>query len=177
MAKLLEDAAKTTGVTGEASDTIQSQVDGQAPVDQNAETKTETEHKLSPKNKISRGVDPDTKTTWVPFNATPEENLRLRKVAAVRKVKVADLLAEVLIGGVKQYKDVFDADEAKYVGPATTTLTRAKKIEGMTPEELEKFGMSEVEKAQARVDAAKALIAQAKAKAEAAKLAKAQAGE
>jgi len=94
--------------------------------------------KLSPKAKASRGVDPNMISTWVAYDASPEENEKLQKVAKQRGLKVAALLLNILKEALPAYKEQFDADYEAYeksqVGkPAAGT----KKYEAMTEEQLE----------------------------------------
>lgn len=143
---------------------ITQQIDGQAPVDAGAETATE---KHSPKHKASRGVPEDWVTTWVPFDMSKEDNERLRKVAAVRKQKIGELLQSVLKWGLEGHKEAFDADAAAYVEPERKPRAGAsiKKIDEMSPEEAMKFAQSAEERAKAAVEKAKQLLAAARARA------------
>lgn len=152
-----ETAQPTTGENGVMGATMAT---GQAPTGEQAPTV----EKHSPKHKSSRGVPEGYKTTWVPLDLPEADNERIQQVAAVRKVKVGDLLQAVLKNGLAQYEAEFAADAAKYVPTAPGSKT-AKKIADMSPEEQEKYAMSAIERQEKALENARKMLADAKAKA------------
>jgi hypothetical protein len=161
-------AGQTAAGTADGT-TVSQQIDGQAPVDQGAQTATEK--KLSPKHRTVRGVPEGFKTTWVPLDMSEADNERLHKVAAVRKVKVNELLVGILKAALAPYDAQFDAEAAQYVGGAKTPGKTAKKIEDMTPEEAAAYVSTAEQRAKKAHENAMALIEQARAKARAAQAA------
>lgn len=95
---------------------------------------------FSPKHKASRGVDPSLKTTWVPLDQTPEENLRLQHVAQVRNTTIGALCANILKEQIALHKEAFDADVAKYDEEhAAKPGSFENKLATMTIEQIEAF--------------------------------------
>lgn len=129
--------------------------------------------KLSPKNKVTRGVPSGWKTIYVPLDLAEADHERIHQVASVKSaaaqaaggksIKVGEMLAEVLKWGLQQYKEQFDTEAAKYV-PSAGTKSLAKKIENASPEDAEKLAMSHLEKQQKALAKAQEILAQAKAR-------------
>lgn len=145
--------------------TVQNQIDGTTPVTPGATTATEK--KLSPKNKIIRGIPQDWKTTWVDANFNPEDHLRLTKIAAQRDTTVLKLLQMVLAYGLEAYKAQFDADVVEFdkaPKKVKAPTKSGKKIEDMTEEELEKAAQSAQQRAATAAASATAMLAAAKAR-------------
>lgn len=142
-----------------------------APEGEGTELSNNT-RKLSPKHKLSRGIDPSLITTWVPVDSTPEDNARLRKVARARGVKVADVLLDILNEQLAD-EDVIalleeDAAKAPEVKPAKKDVPLPD-----DPEEAEKVLRAQAEKAMGRLAKAEKAMENARKAIEAAK-AKAQ---
>lgn len=171
MAKLTEPISSQTPVAeGDTPETVvtptvEGQINGTAPVDPAASTTTEK--KLSPKNKITRGIPADWKTTWVDANFSPEDHLRLTKIASQRDTTVLKLLQMVLTYGMDAYKSQFDADVVEFDKAPKKIKTPAKsgkKIEDMTEAELEKAAQSAQQRAETAAANAATMLAAAKAR-------------
>jgi len=120
-----------------------------------------TEKKLSPKNKKSRNVPDDWKSTWLAYDAPPEENERLHKIATQRKVKVADLLLMVLKHGMQAYAEQFEVDVKAYDATphaAKATVT-TKDVTAMAPEEAEAYVNKRAKAAATALERAQAQLA------------------
>jgi len=122
-----------------------------------------TEKKLSPKNKITRGIPADWKTTYVDFNQKPEDNETINRAAKQRGVKVGDLLRGILDKAVAAEWAAIQEDASKYV-PTTSGKPRSKvNVDEMTPEAAEKYAKQQEAVANAAMARAKEAAAKAKA--------------
>lgn len=105
----------------------------------------------SPKSKLSRGIDPSMKTSWVDANFSPAEHERMLKVAKHRGKKLSDLLAELIHEQLGKMRDEFDLDVAAYNKAQAETPTTAEakltaRLDNMSAEELEAYAQAELAK-------------------------------
>ena len=126
------------------------------------------EKKLSPKNKISRGIDPNMKTTYVDLNQTKEQNETIAKAAKFRKCKVTDVLRPILEKALAEHWSHIEADAAKYV-PTAPVAKIGKKLDEMSTEDIEKYvakqdniAKNAAERAKQAGDKARELLAKAR---------------
>jgi len=148
--------AKLPGIAAEAAS------EGIVPTAQaeaTAANGTEAAAKEKPKSRKSKaelGIPEDHTICWVPFAMDPTTDDLVTKVAAVRGVQKRELLIPVLQYGLEQYKTQFEADAQKYTAKAPASKSKAKPVEQMTDEELQKAAAS----AQKSIETAKARAAQ-----------------
>lgn len=129
-----------------------------AVADEKAGSPTPGEKKLSPKNKLSRGVDPSLITTWVPLDQSKAQNTIMQNAAKHRNVNVGDLLAKILAEAIKNHLPALQADANLYEPKAKGT-SLDDKLEKMDENELEEFANRQL----AIMEAMKIKIAAAKA--------------
>lgn len=133
-------------------------------------TEAPAEKKLSPKNKLSRGIPQDWKSSWVDYNQDPAKNEIINKAAKQRKLTVVDMLRGLLEKAVDADWTQLEADATAYVPTVNPDAKRkpAKKLEDMTTAELEKKVAREtaqLERSQAQAAKAAELLAAARARA------------
>ena len=136
------------------------------------EAAVETPKKLSPKNKKTRGVDENTKTTYVPLDMSIEDNNIIHKAAKAKNVKVGELLGAYLQLAIKHNWENIVAEAESYIPSAGASKPSIKKIEDMNVDEaqeyiqkLEKQAQAAQDRARLAAEKAKALVAAARARA------------
>jgi len=131
---------------------------------------TPVEKKLSPKNKKVRGIDPSLITTYVELNQSKDRNQLVQNAAKAKGLKVSEYLNPILANAVSAAWPQIEADAATYTPTVKGPTLAGKKLEDLSPDELQKV-VDRNTKAMANAQKATSLAADLLAKARANKAA------
>lgn len=128
--------------------------------------------KSSPKKKSILGIPEENVISWVPADFPPAVHEVITNAAKQRGVKIGDMLKGYLTDALRAHYPALQADAAMYTPAAKSAggiTVKGKKFADMTEEEQVAAAMTNLQKQEAALEKAKALIAQARERAAAAK--------